>query len=62
MRRSTATCCASFWPKNARSGVTMFSIFVTTVQTPVKWLTPRMAPSSTSDRPSTCTVVAKPGG
>ena len=36
MRRRTATCWASFWPKNARSGVTMLSIFVTTVHTPAK--------------------------
>jgi hypothetical protein len=37
MRLSTATCCASFWPKKATSGATMLSSFVTTVHTPAKW-------------------------
>ena len=33
----TSACCASFWPKNATSGPTMFSSLVTTVATPSKW-------------------------
>ena len=32
MRRSTATCCASFWPKNATSGATTLKSFATTVR------------------------------
>ena len=36
MRRSTATCAASFWPKNALSGATMWKSFATTVATPRK--------------------------
>ena len=62
MRRTTATCWASFWPKNATSGATTMRSFATTVQTPAKWPGPRSAPSSTSERPSTRTEVAKPGG
>ena len=62
MRRITTTCWASFWPKNATSGVTMLNSLQTTVQTPSKWLAPRSAPSSTSARPRTRTAVAKPAG
>jgi hypothetical protein len=40
----------------------MFSSLVTTVQTPAKCPGPRWAPSSTSESPSTRTVVAKPSG
>ena len=36
IRRRTATCCASFWPKNATSGATMLNSLQTTVQTPSK--------------------------
>ena len=36
MRRMIATCAASFWPKNARSGSTMWNNFATTVVTPRK--------------------------
>ena len=61
-RRMTSACWASFWPKKATSGPTMFSSLVTTVATPSKWPTPRYSPSSVSVTPPTCTVVAKPGG
>ena len=36
--RTTSACWASFWPKYATSGPTMFSSLVTTVVTPSKWL------------------------
>ena len=62
IRLTTATCCASFWPKYATSGATMFSSLQTTVQTPAKCPGPRSAPSSTSESPPTLTVVAKPSG
>ena len=41
----TATCWASFWPKNATSGWAMLSSFATTVATPAKCAAPRCAPS-----------------
>ena len=62
MRRSTATCWASFWPKYATSGATMLNSLQTTVQTPWKWAVPRSAPSSTSPSPATRIDVAKPSG
>ena len=62
MRRTTTTCWASFWPKNATSGATMLNSLQTTVQTPAKCAGPRSAPSSTVPRPSTVTRVAKPSG
>ena len=62
IRLTTATCCASFWPKYATSGETMFSSLQTTVQTPAKCPGPRSAPSRTSASPATETVVAKPSG
>ena len=37
MRRITAACCASFWPKYARCGRTMLKSFRQTVATPRKW-------------------------
>ena len=37
MRRSTATCAASFWPKKARSGSAAIRSLATTVATPRKW-------------------------
>ena len=45
IRVTTATCWASFWPKKATSGCTMFSSLATTVQTPAKCPGPRSAPS-----------------
>ena len=62
MRRMSSACCASFCPKNASSGCTMFSSLVTTVATPRKCPAPRMAPSRGAREPATSTVVAKPGG
>ena len=58
----TATCCASFWPKNATSGWAMLKSLVTTVATPAKCSGPRDSPSSGPETPPTVTVVAKPGG
>ena len=62
IRLTTATCCASFWPKYATSGATMLSSLLTTVQTPAKCAGPRSAPSKTSLSPVTWTVVANPSG
>ena len=45
IRRSTATCCASFWPKKARSGRTIVNSLRQTVATPRKW-PGRCSPSS----------------
>ena len=61
-RLITIACWASFWPKYATSGPTMFSSLVTTVVTPSKCARPRWAPSSVSVSPATETVVANPGG
>jgi hypothetical protein len=63
IRRTTSTCCASFAPKNATSGCTMFSSFDTTVVTPWKCSGPRWAPSSRSvSGPETRTSVTWPPG
>ena len=56
MRRTTASCCASFRPKYARHGPTIENSFATTVVTPSKW-PGRLAPHRRSVRPATCTVV-----
>ena len=61
MRRSTATCAASFWPKKARSGSAAMSSLATTVATPRKW-PGRDAPSRRLLKPSTSTNVAAPVG
>src|SRR5439155_6187906 len=60
-RLTTATCCASFWPKYARSGATAASSLVTTVATPSK-CRGRAAPSRPSVTPRTWTRVLAPGG
>ena len=61
MRRRTATCAASFWPKKARSGSAAMSSLATTVATPRKW-PGRDAPSRRSLRPATSTKVVGPVG
>ena len=62
MRRSTATCWASFWPKNATSGATMFSSLATTVRrrrsAPGRAGRPRARRTS----PATATVVREAVG
>ena len=60
-RRTTATCCASFWPKYARCGRTRLKSFRQTVATPRKW-PGRCSPSSMAPSCSTSTQVWKPGG
>ena len=61
-RRTTASCCASFSPRNSTSGCTTPSSLVTMTATPSKWLG-REAPSKLSvSRPPTWTPVAKPSG
>src|SRR6185312_4963940 len=60
-RRITATCCASFWPKYARSGRTMLNSLRQTVATPRKW-PGRALPSRLADRFLTSTHVSKPYG
>ena len=61
IRRTTASCWASFSPKYAASGPTMFSSLATTVQTPSK-CPGRWAPHSPSVRPATWTVVRGASG
>ena len=61
-RRTTASCCASFSPRNSTSGCTTPSSLVTMTATPSKWLG-REAPSKLSvSAPPTWTLVAKPSG
>ncbi len=66
IRRITAACWASFWPKNATSGCTALKSLATTVVTPRKCSGPRCglgSPQSTDvSAPLTSTAVAKPSG
>src|SRR5580692_4128443 len=61
MRRTIATCAASFCPKKAASGSTMWNSLATTVVTPRK-CPGRERPSSLSLKPSTVTQVTAPAG
>src|SRR5580700_3334757 len=61
MRRTMATCAASFCPKKAASGSTMWNSLATTVVTPRKW-PGRERPSSLLLSPSTVTQVTAPAG
>ena len=61
MRRITSSCCASFWPKYARSAPTRSNRIATTVATPSKW-PGRAAPSSTWASLPTRTDVSNPDG
>ena len=57
MRRMMACCCQSFWPNTATSGCTSQNSFMTTVQTPRKWMG-RLAPHRPRAMSGTSTQVA----